>query len=696
MSLLVPDRTERGLPNRELLAAAATCTVAQVALVVWGVALLQRHRHGVGPPVLLADDAAVALVGLLLAVAGLLIVAHRSGRAVGWLLLASGPLLVVARVAAVAVAARPGSAVTALAVLLVRIPVMTLVTVVIAMLPMLFPSGRLPRRALRWYGAAVAVWGALRAYLDLARHPEPFGVPNPLVPGATGGTVRELSAALDFPIAMTGPLLLAVTLAVMVPRWRRGGGPPWWQTVAFIVPFAVWVTALTLDRSMTLEGWPRLGLLGGSALGWAVALACVFTRDRIWVIDRPTRRLLTAFVLVTGVILVYGAVIAVVTAARWDGRGTAVVLPACLIFAAGAALRPTARWCARAVDRLYYGERSRPYQLARDLAERLSRTVRPQDAPALLCATAVDDLRLPGARLVVPTQGGARELAAAGRPADPARHDGGKGPEEEFELAYDGAVIGHLRVRPRDAGALDGQDREVLRFLADQAAPAVASLRLYEDLRAGREQLLTARETERWRLRRDIHDGIGPALSALRLRIDTARAAVPDGSGASASLGQISGHVADLIDEVRRISAGLVPGALADVGLGPAVRGLAERLAGTSTRIDVRLRPDPLPPLPAALETAAYRIAAEAITNLVRHARARHALVTLSADGSAVRVGVRDDGIGITPHRPSTGVGLQSMAERAAELGGTFDISSGARGTIVRARLPWTAPDPAP
>ncbi|WP_067461438.1 ATP-binding protein [Actinomadura macra] len=405
----------------------------------------------------------------------------------------------------------------------------------------------------------------VRGYLELGWQHEQFGVPNPLSSGF-GETVRSLSETLEPLLAMSGIVSLAISLAVMTPRWRRAGGLPRWQLAAFVVPFTVWVIALRISYHLQLEGWPRLGLLGGSALGWAGAVAYGFTRDRIWAIDRPARHLLTAFILVTGVILVYGGAVGAATATSRDARGAGAALLVCLTFAVGTALRPTALWCTRAVDRLYYGERSRPYQLARDLAERLSRTVRPQDAPALLCATAVDNLRLPGARLLVPTQNGPRQLAAAGRPADP------DCPEEEFELVYDGAIIGCLRVRPRDAAAaLDGQDREVLRFLSDQAAPAVASLRLYEDLRAGREQILTARETERWRLRRDIH-------------------------------------------------------------------------------------------------------------------------VILTADEAVLQVEIRDDGTGITPRQPPTGVGLQSMAERATELGGTIDISSSTKGTIVRAGLPRTPP----
>ncbi|TDD64528.1 sensor histidine kinase [Actinomadura rubrisoli] len=675
-----------GLPRPDLFAAAATCGLALAALVAWGGLVLAQLEDGTYPAGIVLQDAAPVLVGVTLAAAGLLIIAHRSGQVVGWLLLTTALGMITARTAVTAVSAHPGVPSQVTAALLVWVAGGVLHTVMIGTLPLLLPAGRLPHRRLRWYVAAVAAWGVLQWYLPVAHETVQYGIANPLGQGALGRAAHGMYDALHLVIEASSIVLIAIGVAVMLPRWRRADGPERRRTAAFMVPFVVWVLMLRVDYRLQLEGWPRLLLLGGGAVLWSAAIGYAFTRDRLWTIDRSARHLLTAFVLTAVLLVLYATAIAVVSSASSDARGPGAVALACLTFVVGVALRPTARWCSRAVDRLYYGERTRPYQLVRDLAERLSRTVRPQDAPAMLCTTVVDGLRLPGARLAVPTRGGPRELARAGEPGEA---------DAAFELAYDGAVIGNLHVRPRDGDtALDGQDREVLQFLADQAAPAVASLRLYEDLRAGREQLITAREEERRRLRRDIHDGVGPALSALRLRIDTAQSLIPPGEPAAASLEEISGDVAQLIDDVRRVSEGLVPGALAEVGLSGAVRRLAERVSGRAPRVAVRLVPDPLPELPAATEAAAYQITAEAITNVVRHAAARRAEVTLAAEEGALRIEVSDDGTGIPARRDRAGVGLQSMAERAAELGGKFTISSDVRGTVVRATLPPPVPPP--
>lgn len=668
-----------GLPRRELLLAAVTCAAALAALLVWGAMALVRLRQGEEAAYVL-DDAGTMLVAVTLATAGLLIIAHRSSHVAGWLLLSAALGLIVSRAAVWAITAYPGDRTAVAAGLVAWIAGQTMQTVMFGTLPLLFPTGRLPDRRLRWYVGAVAVWGVLQAYLPVAKEPELFGVGYPITPGGLRDPVQSLDRLLKIPVGLSAVLLVSAGIAVMVPRWRRAEGPRRRLTIAVVAPSLLWAVCIESAYWLELMGWPRLVLLVGSALLWAASVGYAFTRDRIWAIDRQTRHLLTAFVLITGLLAGYGAAIAAVSAIIPDARGPGAIMLACLTFAVGVLVRPTARWCARLVDRLYYGERTRPYKLVRDLAERLSRTVRPQDAPMLLCSTVVDSLRLPAARLVVPARGGPRELAAVGRAT---------GREEVFDLTYHGSAIGHLYVRPRDGtSALDGQDHEVLRFLADQAAPAVASLGLYEDLRASREQIVTAREEERRRLRRDIHDGLGPALSALRLRIDTARAAVPDSAPVAPSLEVISSGVAELIEDVRRVADGLVPGALAEVGLGPAVRGLAARVCGQQPQVRVRFAPDPLPELPAAVEAAIYQITAEAITNVVRHAKARRVWVTLAADARFLRIEVRDDGVGMPPQRDRLGVGLQSMAERAGELGGKFAITSGVRGTQVRATLP--------
>jgi signal transduction histidine kinase len=194
-------------------------------------------------------------------------------------------------------------------------------------------------------------------------------------------------------------------------------------------------------------------------------------------------------------------------------------------------------------------------------------------------------------------------------------------------------------------------------------------------------------------LRRDLHDGIGPALAGLTLKTETARALLPPGSdGASRQLRDLGEEIRRTVVDVRRLVEGLRPPALDELGLAGACAQAVERLtagSGLAARVDAC---DDLPALPAAVEVAAYRIVIEAVTNTVRHARARHCRVSIACTPAGLAVEVTDDGTGILT-KGHHGHGLAIMRERAEELGGTVTVRDGSSGVTVQARLPAvTAP----
>ena len=194
------------------------------------------------------------------------------------------------------------------------------------------------------------------------------------------------------------------------------------------------------------------------------------------------------------------------------------------------------------------------------------------------------------------------------------------------------------------------------------------------------------REDERRRLRRDLHDGLGPTLAAIRLKAGLAARQVPPESAARGLLGEIDTEVTASLADVRRLVEDLRPPALDELGLVGAVRSRAAALAG-QLQIDV-VGSEPPVPLPAAIETAAYRIVVEAMTNAVRHSGGTHCTVSILVGEEAVELSVRDDGNGLKPDR-TPGVGLRSMRERAAEVGGSLLVRSPAEGgTVVSATLP--------
>jgi signal transduction histidine kinase len=259
---------------------------------------------------------------------------------------------------------------------------------------------------------------------------------------------------------------------------------------------------------------------------------------------------------------------------------------------------------------------------------------------------------------------------------------------ERWPLTFEGAPLGNLCASPR-AGeeAFDVRDRELLADVARQAGIAVHAAALTNDLLASRQRMVTAREEERRRLRRDLHDGLGPVLTAVGLNLDAARAQLgPAPATADELIAEAREATAHAIADLRRLVYGLRPPALDDLGLLGALRAQVDRL-GRGAEVRVTIDAVELPTLPAAVEVAAYRTAVESLHNAVRHGQARCCQVRLAVQDRHLVIEVRDDGTSGGPW--VAGVGLTAMRERAEELGGQFD--AGPReggGAAVTSRFP--------
>jgi signal transduction histidine kinase len=355
-----------------------------------------------------------------------------------------------------------------------------------------------------------------------------------------------------------------------------------------------------------------------------------------------------------------------------------------------------------AVDRLLYGQRDDPYAIVSQLGQRLQATVAPEAALAAVVETVASALRLPFCAIELTAGNRVIASASVGQPV---------GEMERLALVHRGESVGALVLAPRSRLELLGPaDRRLLEVLARQVAVAAHAARLTTDLQTSRERLVIAREEERRRLRRDLHDGLGPLLAAMTLRLDAAANLVPrDGAAADEVLAGLVDDVRQVRLDIRRLVDDLRPPALDDLGLVGAIRDGVARTADVAApdggpgpgRPDEPGRPpgpvvsldlpEELPDLPAAVEVAAYRIALEAVTNVVRHAAARVCRVRLALveePAPALVLTVEDDGRGLPPDLRA-GVGLVSMRERATELGGRCAIEPGpAGGTWVEARLP--------
>jgi signal transduction histidine kinase len=258
-------------------------------------------------------------------------------------------------------------------------------------------------------------------------------------------------------------------------------------------------------------------------------------------------------------------------------------------------------------------------------------------------------------------------------------------------LEYQGEAVGQLLVALRAPGeAYSPADRRLLEAVARQIGPAAHAVRLTTDLQRSRERLVSAREEERRRLRRDLHDGLGPQLAALTLKVETLRNRFATDPALDRALADLTARTQSALADIRRLVYGLRPPALDELGLLAALHQIAVPYSEPGDgRLQVTVdAPPALPSLPAAVEVAVYRIVQEALANVARHAAARTCRITLSVDGTILQLRVVDDGQGMSA-RHQAGVGLVSMRERAEELGGRCSIvPAPSGGTAVLLELP--------
>jgi signal transduction histidine kinase len=545
-------------------------------------------------------------------------------------------------------------------------------------LPLVFPEGRL--LSPRW---RPALWAALALI--------PLSVAgNAFVPQRMGVLFRNLPDPYSVPrfdrlfevvqvlAGGCGLAAAAAAAASMTIRWRRADRVgrqqlKWFLAVLPLVIGSVIATLIDPGPVSLAVGVPA-GVLMPVAIGIAVL------RYRLYEVDILLNRAALYGLLTAGVAAVYLAVVAVARSLFGvDGRGLTVQVVATAV--AAAALFPLRDRVQRQVNRLFYGDRGVPYDALARLGRRVEEAAGTESALNSVVKTIADSLRLPYAALEL-------RLGDEWRPA--AAY--GEAPSEvvAFPLISQRETVGRLLVGARAPREQLGPDDErLLADLARQAGPATHAVALRQALDASRAGLVTAREEERRRLRRDLHDGLGPTLAGLTLGLDTARARSAGQPELQELLGRLKTETQRAVTDVRRIVYGLRPPALDELGLAGSLREEVARLQMEAPALKVTLDApgDGLADLPAAIEVAAYRIVTEALTNVTRHAHATRCSVRLHLN-HGLDVEVCDDGVGL-PEGWRTGVGIASMRERVTELGGELVIEpSLPHGTRITARLP--------
>ncbi len=415
-----------------------------------------------------------------------------------------------------------------------------------------------------------------------------------------------------------------------------------------------------------------------------------------WDIDLIINRTLVYGLLTACVIGLYVLIV--------GGLSTAFQIQGNLVISLGATaliailFQPLRNWLQRSINRLMYGERDDPYRILSRLGQRLEGTLAPEQVLPTIVQTTAQALKLPYVAVTLKQDDALVMAASSGAATTDLVH---------LPLLYHGEHVGELLLAARAPGeALSSADLRLLNDLARQAGVAVYAVRLTSDLQQlarelqhSRTELVTTREEERRRLRRDLHDGLGSVLTSLNLRAGAIRALVRrDSAAADALVLEQQSAIRSAIADIRRLVYDLRPPSLDELGLLGSIREQAahyglpaersdqqERLFGLSVEV---LAPDDVSALPAALEVATYRIVQEALSNVAQHAHARTCTIRLVLTEGLLQLEITDDGIGLPPaHR--AGVGLLSMHERAAELDGTCEIvPAPGGGTQVRARLP--------
>jgi signal transduction histidine kinase len=537
---------------------------------------------------------------------------------------------------------------------------------------LLFPDGRLPSP--RWRpvaGLAAASFGLLAV---AAVFSWPSRGAHLLGREADSGGVADLIGGGAFILLVVSAFVCAASLIV---RLRRSRGIERQQMKWFA--YAGVLTVLLLTASIFPSGgWivDVLQLLAIPLLPTAAAVA-IF-KYRLYDIDIVINRSLVYGTLTVGVVGIYVGVVGFFDLLM-QRSGVGVSLVATGLVAV--LFQPIRQRLQNAVNHLLYGERDDPYRVLSDLGRRLEGVAAAEEVLPTVTDSVARALRLPYVAIELRNGRGFETAAFWGDRLGQTQH---------WSLVHQGETIGRLVVAPRAAGEeLSSADRRVLDDVARQASVAAYAVTLTADLRRSRERLRTALEEERRRIRRDLHDGLGPSLATVVVGIEEARNRYAnDPHATDALLRDLKQQTQAAIKDIRALVYDLRPPVLDELGLVPALREQAVRFAGRhagglTVTVDA---PDELPSLPAAVEVGAFRTVQEAVTNVLRHARAsRCDIRILVEDGLAIEIA--DDGVGLADgFRP--GVGIHSMRERATELGGALTVTSLPSGTKVEVHFP--------
>ncbi len=659
---------------RQPIRARAVASTATGIAVASCVAVVPLHRWVASQVDIAPLSWSDLVLGAVWPVAGAVVISARPRNAVGWLLLSAGfigPYLLLGTLAAWSQLARTDP-----------LPLTDLATwisiwgfapylFVVPLVLLLFPDGR--PASDRWR-TVVTVVGVVSGITIATRMFSPVGsdvaddMRNPVGWLPDGSQIVTRVGA--FFALLVGSALGVLSLLI---RSRRATGVErtqlQWLALGGVVLLAGATASLFGEPG---GGWSEAAFAAG-LVGPPAAVAVAVVRHRLFDVEFALNRTVVYVVLSGAAVVAYLAtVVAIGGLTTASTRGALLVAVAAVVGAAGRSGAQVA------VDRWLFGHRRDPYAVVAHVGRDVARGNDPAEALERLVDALREALRLPYAAYIGATtiESGA---AVAGW--------------HSTSVVCLGQHLGELRAgRRRPGERLSEQEQAAISEVADRAGTLAYALTLVDDVAQSRARIVAAREEERRRLRADLHDGVGPSLAGTALQMEALakRLANQDEYELSARADEIRDRLRGTVQDIRAVVHGLRPPILDQVGLGGALRGLVAGLDVPSCSV---LLPDDVDQLPASIEVAAYAIAAEAVSNALRHSAASRLQLTLAWDGDqSVQVEITDDGCGL-PSRPAAGVGLTGMADRAREVGGRFELLvRPGGGTIVRATLPRSVP----
>ncbi|HEU0291450.1 MAG TPA: histidine kinase [Anaerolineales bacterium] len=560
--------------------------------------------------------------------------------------------------------------------------------------PLIFPNGAFVPHWTRWM-AIYDVAGAVMASFLGSAMLEVLG-------GVLGRVFIGLCVLLPFGIGVYAQLYRYFRVARPAERQQFK-----WVVVGFVgalvAQFAVLIPLNALLTSRAINADPAQALVLSTIPDtlWQVSIllipVCItisVLRYRLWDIDVFINRSLVYGALIVSVIGLYMVVVGVAGALfQFIGNTLLAILATGLI---AVLFHPLRQRLQRGINRLMYGERDDPYSALSRLGRRLESSLAPESVLPTVVTTVRDVLKLPYVAIYLQQNSEGYKIVAESASPSLRLENGrivvpGMGQVGLcFPLIHQGETLGYIVLGPRAPNeAFGSTDLHLLEDLAPQVGVAVHAVRLTADLQRSRERLVLAREEERRRLRRDLHDDLGPTLASLGLAASTVADLIPTNPAAATKLvKELESQMRATVGNVRRLVYDLRPPALDELGLLAAVRERATRYSNAPDGFQVTVdAPAQLPALPAAVEVAAYRIVQEALENVSKHAQARQCTIRF-ANHAGLEIEITDDGIGL-PSNLTPGIGLRSMRERAEELGGHCVIERGANGgTRLLACLP--------